>query len=150
MQKYQIEIRNSDIETIVMLSNKIPEFVNPHPKEVYIERLKGNEHLILVAYIDNRPAGFKVGYGKTDHFYSWMGAVLPEFRKKGVAKALADYQEAFAIKQGYEEIRFKTRNGFTNMLHFGLQRGFMIIDVDERERVEEHRILLAKKVKGTQ
>jgi ribosomal protein S18 acetylase RimI-like enzyme len=144
MQKYQIEIRNSDIETIVMLSNKIPEFVNPHPKEVYIERLEGNDHLILVAYIDNRPAGFKVGYGKTDHFYSWMGAVLPEFRKKGVAK------EAFAIKQGYEEIRFKTRNGFTNMLHFGLQRGFMIIDVDERERVEEHRILLAKKVKGTQ
>jgi len=86
MQKYQIEIRNSDIETIVMLSNKIPEFINPHQKEEYIKRMEGKDSLILVAYIDNQAVGFKVGYGKTNHFYSWMGAVLPEFRKMGWQK----------------------------------------------------------------
>lgn len=149
MQKYQIEIKNSDIDTIVMLSRQIPEFNNPHGPKEYKKRLIGVPHLIQVAYINDDLAGFKVGYEREDYFYSWMGAVLPSHRRMGVAEALADAQEAFALANDYTEIRFRTRNGFSNMLRFGLKRGFQIIELEKRNRIDEHRIVLSKKVKGT-
>ena len=34
------------------------------------------------------PIGFKVGYERDGYFYSWMGGVLSDYRKKGVAQNL--------------------------------------------------------------
>lgn len=141
-----MEIQASDIATVVALSLQIPELENPYPAEEYKKRLTGIPHLILVAKIDNRPAGFKVGYERQGYFYSWMGGVHPDFRRCGLALALAEAQEQWAQSQGYDSITFKTRNRLKAMLCFALQRGFDIFQLDPHPQIGESRIWLRKKL----
>jgi len=137
-------IREGDIATIVALSKQIPEFVNPHEADEYEKRLSGVPHLILVAFANEEPVGFKVGYERDGAFYSWMGGMLPDFRRLGLAKALADAQERRARQQGYKTITCKTRNCHKGMLIFALKNGFDIIGFEPRATIEQHRILLRK------
>ena len=126
----------------------IPEFNGPHQHEEYQKRLEGTPHLIAIAYIDNQATGFKVGYQreKDGSFYSWMGAILPGYRRRGIARLLADYQEDWAKKQGYTRIKMKTRNRLKHMLYFALGNGFYITRVDCVATVEENRIHLEKQL----
>ncbi len=142
----RIQIKTGSIAELVTISRQIPEFTDPHGKEEYEKRLSGKKYLILVAYIDNQAVGFKVGYNKEDDtsFYSWMGGVLPAYRKAGVAKQLADVQETWAKENGFTSIRFKTRNKHKAMLMFAIKNGFQITAVEPREVLAEYRILLEK------
>lgn len=145
LEREAILVRTGSIAEVVAMSTQIPEFNNPHQVEEYEKRLKGVPALVQVAEYDGKIAGFKVGYAQGEQlFYSWMGAVLPEFRQFGVAKALAVAQEKWAREQGFTRIQFKTRNRLKAMLHFGLSNGFDIIAVEPRDTVSEYRILLEK------
>lgn len=139
-------IKESNIDAVVALSKEIPELANPHEAEEYQERLTGVPHLILVAFAEERAIGFKVGYEREDYFYSWMGGVLPGFRKLGVAKALADVQENWAKNRGYTTITFKTHNSHKGMLIFALKNGFDIIGFEPKSTTPQHRILLRKQL----
>ncbi|MEM6697346.1 MAG: GNAT family N-acetyltransferase [Bacteroidota bacterium] len=140
-------IKQADITTVVQLSKQIPEFKNPYEASVYEDKLANKLHLILVAYEGDIPLGFKVGYELEEgSFYSWMGAVLPSHRRKGVAQQLADAQEVWAKKQGYSSITFKTRNYLKAMLTFGISNGFNIFKVEERDTIAEYRIWLRKEL----
>ena len=92
--------------------------------------------------------GFKVGYDRDQDgsYYSWLGGVMPAFRRKGVALALAEAQEAWAKEQGFQSIRFKTRNRHKNMLHFALSRGFNIVGFEAHEDIGESRIWLEREL----
>lgn len=140
------DIKEGTIDTVVALSQQIPEFKNPHGAAEYAKRLAGIPHLILVLFIDNQPVGFKVGYERDGSFYSWMGGVLPKYRRLGVAQALADQQVKWAQQQGYTHLTFKTRNSHKSMLIFALKNGFDIIGFSERNPVAENRILLRKQL----
>ena len=144
----QFIIREASIEEVVQLSTQIPEFIAPHGIAEYQKRLAGVPSLVLVAYDDKHPVGFKVGYEreKDGSFYSWMGAILPNYRHQGVAKLLANRQEAWAANQGYQCIRFKTRNRLKAMLLFALKNGFNIVGIVLKPTVEEHRIILEKEL----
>ena len=96
--------------------------------------------------MEGEKAGFKVGYARDDYFYSWMGGVLPKFRKRGVAKALAMEQEIWAKKNNFNSIQFKTWNQHKAMLIFSLKNGFDIIALEKRKRVVDYRIILEKKI----
>jgi len=87
-----ILIREGTKEEVVALSYHIPEMNNPHKLEIYQERMKGKYNLILVAEIDGVQVGFKAGYDKLGDgsFYTWMGGVLPKFRRLGIARRLAE------------------------------------------------------------
>jgi GNAT superfamily N-acetyltransferase len=139
-----IEIKAGDIRTALMLSRQIPEFVEPAGEEEYHKRLDGKRHLILIALDRGKPVGFKAGYEKEDHFYSWMGGVLPEYRRKGIARKLAETQEAWARKAGYQKLVFKTRNQHKGMLVFALKNGFDIVGFTAKEKTSANRILLKK------
>lgn len=140
-----LHIRNASIEEVVAMSNQIPEFEAPHGAGEYYKRLSGVEHIILLAEWDGIPAGFKVGYAKNDRiFYSWMGGVLPEFRGRGTASALAAAQEARLRPLACKTIELKTRNCHRGMLIFALRSGFHITGFSERDTWEEHRIYLRK------
>ncbi|MCH7414809.1 GNAT family N-acetyltransferase [Belliella sp. R4-6] len=141
-----IRVRQGTIEEVVALSHRIPEFFRPYDKKVYEDRLKGTPHLILIAEVDDRQVGFKVGYERDlPHvFYSWMGGVLEPYRKMGVATKLAEAQELWASDQGYLKIYFKTRNRLVNMIRFGLNMGFMIVDLVKKDGIEEYRIVMEK------
>ncbi len=139
-------IKEGTIDTVVALSQQIPEFVNPHSAATYRERLSQTPHLILVAFVAAEAVGFKVGYEREGYFYSWMGGVLPAYRQLGVAKKLAAAQENWARNKGYPSITFKTRNRHKAMLLFALKNGFDIIGIEMRDIPAEHRILLRKKL----
>ena len=141
-----IKIQEDSLETVVVISKEIPEFHNPHELVTYQERLKNVPSITLVAYVDGVPAGFKVGYERDGYFYSWMGAILPAYRRLGIARQLAEQQEAWAKEKGYPHVTFKTRNRLKPMLLFALSRGFDIIEIQPKATIAEYRIILRKKL----
>ncbi|MGK0363981.1 MAG: ribosomal protein S18 acetylase RimI-like enzyme [Saprospiraceae bacterium] len=141
-----MNIHHGTIKEVVELSDLIPEFNKPHRAAEYEKRLSDVPHLILIAKINEKSAGFKVGYERNGYFYSWMGGVLPDFREKGVAKALLVEMENWARARNYPHLTFKTSNKMRTMLLFGLRCGFDIIDFEKREPDSESRIILRKKL----
>lgn len=145
----EVKIIEGTIKDCLEVMSHIPEFGdNQYDEAVFRNRLSGTEYLILIALRDNHNVGFKVGYrrGEDGSFYSWMGGVIPEFRKLGIAKKLADTQEEWAKKRSYTSITFKTRNYLKPMLIFALKNGFNIIDVIPKEKITNHRIILRKQL----
>ena len=146
---FNFKIRKGSIDDAVSVSNQIPELQNPHPKEIYENRMKGKKNLILIAYVEERMVGFKVGYDKFEdgtNFYTWMGGVLPDFRKQGIADALAKEQETWIKQNGFQNVILKTRNKHQGMLIFAIKNNFKIIEIKPRNNVEEHRIILKKEL----
>jgi ribosomal protein S18 acetylase RimI-like enzyme len=140
---WKIEI--TPIEVIHPMTHKIEEFISPYPIEEYQKRLSGVPYLALAAYDEDKIIGFKIGYQlSTNTFYSWMGAVLKDYRGQQVAKQLAKYQESWAKENGYSKIRFKTRNKLRSMLLFAIKNDFNIVGVEPREDLNEYRIVMEK------
>lgn len=137
-------IREGTIEEAVWISAQLPEFVAPYPASAYRERLAGVPHLILLACVGGQAAGFKVGYELEGSFYSWMGGVLPDYRRRGVARALASEQESWAKQRGYSRLLMKSRNEHRAMLIFALSNGFSISSVEKRPVLSANRIWLEK------
>ncbi len=142
MIPYRIEEgRPQDVMSIL---SQIPEFDLLPDVHAIASRLEQVPHLILLALSDHQVIGFKIGYERDQHFYSWLGGIHPDHRRKGIAETLADTQEAWARERGYTRIWMKTRNRFPPMLMMALNRGFRIIRIDPRETIPEHRIILEK------
>lgn len=131
-------IQRSTIDLAIAIEREIPEFDNPYDKTEYERRLSGANPLILVATVDNVPAGYKVGYDRyrNGSYYSWVGGVLPEYRGRKIANLLADEQEEWAAAQGYNRMILKTKPKYENMLAFAQKRGFVLINVDATEEGE--------------
>lgn len=141
-------IRNASPSELLWVHERIPEFPGKASLDFYTERLKYRLHLALVAEKDGELLGFKVGYQSDtpDTFYSWMGGVRPEFRKYGMATALAEYQENWAREKGFKSVFFKTRNRFPAMITFGLKRGFKIMEVIPKGGMEDYRVVMWKEL----
>ena len=142
----KIKIRQGTIKEVIELSKKVTEFFQPFSEKTYQDRLTDTIHLILIAEVDGEPVGFKVGYqgGSAEVFYSWMGGVLNSYRRMGIATQLADEQEKWAKNHGYLKVNFKTRNRFSKMIHFGLNRGFNIVDLIKKGSIDDYRIVMEK------
>ena len=140
------EIRQGTALEAFQVACEIPEFGNKaYDLEEYQKRLHP-PFLVLIGYYQEQAVGFKAGYSRGDegYFYSWMGGVLPAFRKKGLAKILAQSQEQWARDQGFQTIWFKTRNQNREMLHFALSNGFNITEVQPKANIDHYRIILEK------
>lgn len=89
-------------------------------------RLKNEKDLLIITASQNEKIiGFKIGYRKNETtFYSWLGAIHPEFRKKGLASKLMDLQHEWAKSNHYQLIETKTMNRWKNMLILNLKHGF--------------------------
>ena len=100
------------------------------------QRLVDNENVYsIIAYIDDKPIGFKVGYYYSDDtFYSWVGGILPDYRKKGIATKLAELQEQYAKSAGYSKLRTKSMNQYKSMMILNLKRGFDIVKFYTNEK----------------
>ena len=129
----------------------VPELHGGRAEIDLIKRLSLAEHLILIAWHGKDIAGFKVGYAlNQDTFYTWLGGVVPGFRRKGVARLLATRQETWAQIKGFKYIRLKTRNCFPAMLQFAIGSGFQIIELDARKLRKQNRIILEKELSNEQ
>jgi len=140
-----IHICEGSFQECVDLSFKTPEFKSPYKIEEYKKRCVG-KYLALIAEIENQSVGFKIGYDrfKNGSFYSWMGGVLPRFRRMGVAYSLANFQEKWAKENGFNSIILKTRQKHDEMIAFSLNRGFIITEETQITPAEETRIWMGK------
>lgn len=142
-----LTVSEGTIDEVVSVSQQIPELDNPYGADEYNRRLTNEtSHLILVAKKGEHLVGFKVGYERDSDgsFYSWMGGVLPAFRRLGIAYRLADAQDAWAQEQGYHSIKMKTRFRLKAMQKFAMNRGFDIDKTEAREPKEDSIIWLSK------
>ncbi len=140
------QIKQSGALEVYEVATSIPEFGNDaYNLEEYKKRLKP-PYLALICYHQHTAVGFKVGYqrGPVGSFYSWMGGVLPDYRKQGIARNLADTQEKWAKAQGFTRVWFKTHNRNRAMLLFALSNGFYISEVIEKPHLIDYRIILEK------
>jgi len=142
-----IKVRQGTFRECVALSKRIPEFNPPYKIDEYKKRCN-DKYLALNAIIDERQVGFKIGYDRFNDgsFYSWMGGVLPEFRRKGIASSLADFQENWALENGFQSISLKTRKKHKGMIAFSLNRGFIITEEIQMGPDEETRIWMKKEL----
>ncbi len=140
-----LRIVSGDLKKAFNLSKKIGEFENPYSIDEYEKRLKDSS-LILTGEIEEKVLGFKVGYDRYNDgsFYSWMGGVLLDYRRKGVASELAVFQEKWAIDNGYKSIKLKTHNKHEGMLSFAIEGGFQILNCEPHKNIGEVKILMEK------
>jgi len=145
---FTFKIREASLAELLWVHERITEFPGKASLDFYAERLKHRLFLALVAEKEGELLGFKVGYqtDTADVFYSWMGGVRPEFRKHGIADALAEFQETWAREKGFRSVYFKTRNRFPAMISFGLSRGFKVMEVIPKGGVEDYRVVMRKEI----
>ena len=94
--------------------------------------------LIILCYTSDQLVGFKIGYRYNETtFYSWVGGVLPDSRKQGIAKQLAKLQEEKVIAKGYSKMRTKSMNRFKPMMILNLKNGFNIVQPDQNENLSK-------------
>ena len=142
-----IQIQIGNFQECIYLSIQIPEFESPYKLTEYQKRCAEN-HLLLIAFMDKKLVGFKVGYDrfKDGSFYSWLGGVLPQYRRQRVASMLANKQEGWARERGYTSIHLKTWKKHQAMLELCRYRGFTIIEEIPKNPETESRIWLKKQL----
>ncbi|WP_336981369.1 MULTISPECIES: GNAT family N-acetyltransferase [unclassified Cedecea] len=140
-----LTVRHASLEEILALYHRLPEFDDCKSVADLQTRLATNQTSQLIACVNGVPAGFKLGYalGETA-FYSWLGGVLPEFRRDGVAQALLVEQEKWAMEQGFCTLTVKTRNKFCGMLMMLLKNGYQLIEIEPKGDTDDYRLLLRK------
>lgn len=142
-----IKIEIGSAADIVALSKQIPEFEQATTLERLQSRLDGAVSLILVAKLEGALVGYKVGYQLTEEtFYSWLGGVVPEHRKHGVATLLFNYQEKWVLNSGYKQIKVKSMNRFPGMLNLLISNGYEIVGIEESVCGSEGKIVFLKRL----
>lgn len=128
------------------IHQQIPEFhIDSTTYSQLNERINHVKNpLILIAYIDHQPVGYLIGYERYSSFYIWLAGVLPSHRRHGIFVQLIDRIEKWAKERNYEKLTVKTRNSFKSMLLFLISHDFKLIDIDKRNSVDTHRLLLEK------
>ncbi|UAA38603.1 GNAT family N-acetyltransferase [Paraneptunicella aestuarii] len=139
--KYQ----KATIAEIVKVYRSIPEFSHFKSLADLKKRLAGKPHLILAAYDCGEVVGFKIGYGKNNReFYSWLGAVNPTHRGKGVAHGLLNAQEQWAKTQGFQIISVASTNRFPSMMRMLLRQHYKIVNFEQRSNPDNNKIHFSK------
>lgn len=112
--------------------------------------------IILVATVpDTRNAidiivGFKIGYPINEqHFYSWLGGVIPEYRGNGIAQQLLAEQERRVAERGYTLLSVKSMNRFPGMLCLLIKNGYQITNVSHHGDEHRERIHFSKPLHST-
>ncbi len=144
----KIIIKEVPIDEVVKVNATIVEFDAQYQKDYFDNKYKNKDKLIIVAYIDNHPTGYIVGYDRFEDgsFYCWMAGVNPRFRKLSVLKALMNYENAWAKEKGYNTIKIKTRNNRREMLSYLIKYGFAFTEVIQYPDIDNNRILLEKEL----
>lgn len=143
-----INIKEVEINETIKVHKNVLEFNETEPNVEYFEnRYKNRDRLIIVAYYNNIPIGYIIGYDKyedEESFYCWMAGVDNNYRRLGVLTALMNYQIKWATNKGYKKLKIKTRNNRRAMLSFLVKEGFYFTSIEQKEEIRENRINLEK------
>lgn len=142
------QIEESEIDALVLVLNRIPEFDTVFNRTKILQRIGNKNFIGFVAFDENQPVACKLAYNRyfDGSIYSWLGGVLPEYRKQGIATLLQQSFEISARKKLYASIRVKTRNRHTAMLRLLLKNNFLITNFELRSNLLDARIELKKEL----
>ncbi len=85
---------------------------------------------LLVALIDERHAGFVIGFELTPTtYFCWVCGILPDFRRLGIATQLMQAHQAWAQEHHYRTVRFECQNQHRPMLHVAITEGFELVGI---------------------
>lgn len=116
----------ADQENVISLLNKTfgDYFISK-----FEATIKNRSEILLVrASIENLFVGFKLGYTyNNERFYSWLGAVEPEFRGIGIGQGLLNLQHQWCLEKGFQIIETRTKNKWRDMLILNIRNGFEIV-----------------------
>lgn len=140
-------IKPARLEDLLFIDSQIPEFDGRNTLSKLQAQCADVDHLALVAYIDNEPVAYKLGYAlDSNTFYSWLGAVAPKCRGHGIAQALLNAQEAWVKANNYQTIKVKSMNRFPAMLSLLIKNGYSIVGYEDRGSLLTSKILFTKDI----
>ncbi len=119
-------------------------------EERIINSFDRKDLMLLVAHFEGIPAGFKVGYRENRFvYYSAKGGVLPEFRRRGIARFLMEDMAERARERGYLRIAFDTfPNLHPGMTVLAVTEGFRLVKADYNTAYREYRLRFEQKLNG--
>ena len=83
---------------------------------------------VFVALDAERLVGFKAGYAIAERkYHSWLGAVHPDFRNRGIATQLARAQHAWLVQREYSAVETATLAENRAMAKLNLNLGFLVV-----------------------
>jgi predicted GNAT superfamily acetyltransferase len=93
---------------------------------------------VFLATSDSRLVGFKAGYAVGERkYYSWLGGVHPDFRRRGIAAELMQRQHRWLAERGYAVVETAVEQENTAMAQANLRHGFSVCGVrTEPQRVQ--------------
>ena len=145
MENNDIIVKEVSIEEAVKVNRNVIEFDGKDTKaENFERRYQDKKKLIIVAYYENVPIGYIIGYDRDNDgsFYCWMAGVDNNYRRLGALTSLMNYQMNWAKKKGYNKLKIRTRNNRREMLSFLVKNGFNFVSVENKEDITENRINL--------
>ena len=143
--KNNIIVKEVPIDEAVKVNRNVIEFDGKDTKaEDFERRYQDKDKLIIVAYYENVPIGYIIGYDRDNDgsFYCWMAGVDNNYRRLGALTSLMNYQMDWAKKKGYNKLKIRTRNNRREMLSFLVKNGFNFVSVEQRDDITENRINL--------
>ena len=87
----------------------------------------------FLAFWDGLPVGTGRYLFQGDHVYCGRLAVKPDYRGRGIAKALLDRIEQVAKEAGYPEVRLATREVMQDNVRLYTSRGYEVVEVSEHQ-----------------
>lgn len=143
--KNNIIVKEVPIDEAVKVNRNVIEFDGKDTKaEDFERRYQDKDKLIIVAYYENVPIGYIIGYDRDNDgsFYCWMAGVDNNYRRLGALTSLMNYQMNWAKNKGYTKLKIRTRNNRREMLSFLVKNDFNFVSVENKEDITENRINL--------
>jgi GNAT superfamily N-acetyltransferase len=137
-----VEVDQSSLDVIRTLNFTVFD------EERVINTFDREDLLILLAYVDDVPVGFKIGYRENRYsFYSAKGGVLPEYRRKGLARRMLYDMMERVRQKGFTRFAFDTfPNRNPGMAILALNEGFRIVKADFNTVYRDYRLRFEKKL----
>ena len=135
--KPQIKVlENPPPEDLLSISNFVQTIFTDLDLEKIQERLQGKKNiLVLTAELDGVLCAFKFGYQESEEtFYSWLGAVHPDYRGLRIASVLMQAQHNWCKSAGFKKVRTKSQNQYKAMIKLNLNFGFDVTGTEESDR----------------
>ncbi len=84
--------------------------------------------LLCLAFDEDRPVAFKAGYAlSSDRFYSWLGAVEEDYRRRGIGSQLMLLQHERLSTSGFRWVETRVEAGNERMAALNRRSGFLEI-----------------------
>jgi GNAT superfamily N-acetyltransferase len=134
-----------------LIAQMISELLEPTTEAELDREMDAPDALALVAFVDGKPVGFKAGRGRDKRrrlFESRTGGVLPGYRDRGVATALAEHQIRVVERLGYRAIQTNAKNHNTPQILMQFKLGFNLCGLTFNERRQAALVVMERQLGG--